>query len=42
MMDKLFPEFNEHESAVASVLTSKRKAEVAEALRLITNYASEN
>jgi DNA-binding MarR family transcriptional regulator len=41
-MDKLFPEFNEHESAVTSVLSSKHKTEVAEALRLITNFASEN
>lgn len=42
MMDKLFPEFNERERAVASVLSAKKKVEVAEALRLITNFAAEN
>ncbi|AOY56500.1 MarR family winged helix-turn-helix transcriptional regulator [Candidatus Rhodoluna planktonica] len=42
MMDTLFPEFNEQESSLASVLPSKRKKEVAEALRLITEYAASN
>lgn len=42
LMDKLFPEFNQHESMVASVLTKSKKVDTAEALRLITNYATEN
>lgn len=43
LMDKLFPEFNRHENMVTSVLGSKtKKGDTAEALRLITNYASEN
>jgi DNA-binding MarR family transcriptional regulator len=42
LMDKLFPEFNRHESEVTSVLNKSKKQEIAEALRLITNYAAEN
>lgn len=42
LMDKLFPEFNRHESELASVIAKGKKQEVAEALRLITKYASEN
>jgi DNA-binding MarR family transcriptional regulator len=42
MMDKLFPEFNQHESELVSVLPNASKTEVAEALRKITKYAAEN
>lgn len=42
LMDKLFPEFNRHESELTSVLTKGKKQDIAEALRLITKYASEN
>lgn len=42
LMDKLFPEFNHHESLVVGVLTKSKKVETAEALRLITKFASEN
>lgn len=42
MMDKLFPEFNQHESKLVSVLTKAKKIETAEALRKITQFASEN
>jgi DNA-binding MarR family transcriptional regulator len=42
MMDKLFPEFNQHESKLVSVLAKDKKIETAEALRKITQFASEN
>lgn len=42
MMDKLFPEFNQHESELVSVLTKTKKIETAEALRKITRYAAEH
>lgn len=42
MMDKLFPEFNQHESKLVSVLAKDKKIETAEALRKITQFAAEN
>jgi DNA-binding MarR family transcriptional regulator len=42
MMDKLFPEFNQHESKIVSVLAKDKKIETAEALRKITQFAAEN
>lgn len=42
MMDKLFPEFNQHESELVSVLNKNKKIETAEALRKITQYAAEH
>lgn len=42
MMDKLFPEFNQHESELVSVLNKTKKIETAEALRKITQYAAEH
>jgi DNA-binding MarR family transcriptional regulator len=42
LMDDLFPEFNRHETELTSVIQKGKKPEIAEALRLITNYATEN
>lgn len=42
MMDKLFPEFNQHESELVSVLNKTNKIATAEALRKITQYAAEH
>jgi DNA-binding MarR family transcriptional regulator len=42
MMEKLFPEFNQHESELVSVLPTANKSLVAESLRMITKYAAEN
>lgn len=42
MMEKLFPEFNQHESELVSVLPQESKPEIAEALRKITQYAADH
>jgi DNA-binding MarR family transcriptional regulator len=39
LMDKLFPQFNKQEQSVAAALPANQLADVAEALRLITQRA---
>jgi DNA-binding MarR family transcriptional regulator len=39
LMDKLFPKFNKQEQAVSSAIPKDSRADVAEALRLLTTHA---
>jgi DNA-binding MarR family transcriptional regulator len=39
LMDKLFPQFNQQEQSVAAAIPANQRADVAEALRLITQRA---
>jgi hypothetical protein len=39
-MDKLFPQFNQEETRVASVLTSQEKKEISRLLREIASHTA--
>lgn len=41
-METLFPEFNQHEQAVVSTVKAGDRDSVADALRLITQFAEAN
>ncbi len=42
LMDGLFPQFNQEETQVASVLSSQEKADISRLLRLIANHTAKD